>query len=61
MKSPFWVNNVYGIGFWLKKYAYYPQWLPLCNYIEHGISLSDVIPKHEKETEATKTRNTHET
>jgi hypothetical protein len=53
MKSPFWVNNVYGIGFWLKKYAYYPSWLPLCNYIEHGISLSDVIPKHEKETDAT--------
>lgn len=53
MKSPFWVNNVYGIGFWLKKYAYYPSWLPLCNYIEHGISLSDVIPKHEKKTDAT--------
>jgi hypothetical protein len=53
MKSPFWVNNVYGIGYWLKKYAYYPSWLPLCNYIEHGLNVSKVIPKHEKETEAT--------
>ena len=50
MKSPFWVNNVYGIGVWLKKHSYYPSWLPLCNYIEHGINLSDDVPKHEKET-----------
>ena len=50
MKSPFWVNNIYGIGVWLKKFTFYPTWLPLCNYIEHGIILSDDVPKHEKET-----------
>jgi len=51
MKSPFWVNEVYSIGHWLKKYALYPTKLPLCNYIDHGMP-DDTIPKHEIENEA---------
>tara|TARA_B100000963_G_scaffold335460_1_gene329598 strand:+ start:2031 stop:2906 length:876 start_codon:yes stop_codon:yes gene_type:complete len=47
MKSPFWVNEVYSLGFWLKKYSFYPSKLPLCNYLDHGVSLSDKIHKHE--------------
>lgn len=34
--TPFWVNNVYSLGYWLKDYGYYPKCLPLCSYMDHG-------------------------
>jgi FkbM family methyltransferase len=52
MKSPFWPNDIYSLGYWLRKYARYPNWLPLCNYIEHGVSTLDLICAHEKENDA---------
>ena len=50
--SPFWVNNVYSLGYWLKDYGYYPKNWPLCNYIDHGVTLFDTIPPHETENDA---------
>lgn len=51
-KSPFWINEVYGLGYWLKDYAYYPQKFPLFCYMDHGVALYDTIPPHEKENNA---------
>ncbi|HMD01140.1 MAG TPA: hypothetical protein VKH37_13350, partial [Ferruginibacter sp.] len=45
--SPFWVNNVYALGYWLKDYARYPKSWPLCTYMDHGMTLVDTIPEHE--------------
>lgn len=52
MNSNYWVNNVYGLGIWLKDYGYYPNCLPLCNYMDHGMTLADQISPHEIENDA---------
>ena len=52
IKSPFWVTEVYGLGYWLKDYGYYPKRFPLFCYMDHGNSLFDTIPAHEKENDA---------
>jgi FkbM family methyltransferase len=36
MKSPFWVNEVYSLGYWLKDYGYYPKSWPLFSFMDHG-------------------------
>jgi len=51
-KSPFFVNEVYGLGYWLKDYGYYPKSWPLFTYMDHGTTLSDTIPPHERENDA---------
>ena len=51
-KSPFWVNESYSLGYWLKKYGYYPANWPLYTYMDHGMTLFDTIFPHELETEA---------
>ncbi len=33
----FWFAEVYSIGKYMRKYAYYPHFLPLCVHTEHGI------------------------
>lgn len=52
MTSKYWVNNVYGLGVWLKDYGYYPSGLPLCNYMDHGMTFSDHISPHEIDNDA---------
>ncbi len=52
MQDPFSVNIVYGLGFWLKDYGYYPKHWPLYSYMDHGITLHDTIPPHELNNEA---------
>ncbi len=52
MKSPFWVNDVYSLGFWLRNYGFYPRNLPLFTYMDHGITLFDTISQHEIENDA---------
>ncbi len=46
-KSPFFVNTVYSLGYWLKDYGYYPKNWPLYTYMDHGVALYDKIPPHE--------------
>lgn len=52
MKSPFFINEVYGLGYWLKDYARYPKSWPLFTYMDHGMVLSDKITPHEIENNA---------
>lgn len=49
---PYGINKVYGLGYWLKDYAYYPQGLPLFIYMDHGMVLSDKIYSHEINNDA---------
>lgn len=51
-KFPYWVNDVYSLGYWLKDYAYYPKELPLFTYMDHGMTLFDKIPLHEINNDA---------
>ena len=52
LKSPYWVNETYSLGHWLKDYGYYPGHWPLYTYMDHGMSVTDLIYPHELETEA---------
>ena len=52
MKSPFFINEVYGLGYWLKDYAYYPKSWPLFTFMDHGMALSDRVTPHEIENNA---------
>ncbi len=52
MLSPFFVNEVYGLGYWLKDYGYYPKKLPLYTYMDHGMTFNESIPIHELENSA---------
>lgn len=33
---PYWTSSVYGFGKWIRIYAYYPPFLPLCIYTDHS-------------------------
>jgi hypothetical protein len=48
--SPFWTAELYGFGLQISRYGFYPYFLPLCVYTDHGPGYYDEIPKHEKET-----------
>ncbi len=36
MPSPYWTAEVYGFGKYIREYGYYPFFLPLCVYTDHG-------------------------
>lgn len=50
--SPFWTAEIYGFGRQISKYGYYPYFLPLCIYTDHGPGYYDEIPIHELESGA---------
>lgn len=52
-RRPYWTANVYGFGRWIRRYGYYPPFLPLCIYTDHAPGES-VQPhfKHEIESSA---------
>lgn len=51
--DPYWTTKVYSLGKYLREYGYYPSWLPLCVYIDHGVVCSEQKPfKHELESDA---------
>jgi len=52
MVSPFWVNDVYSLGYWLKDYGFYPKRFPLFTYMDHGNTLFDTIAQHEIENDS---------
>lgn len=50
VQKPFGGNNYehyYGMGYWLKKYAYYPTSFPLCLHLEHGPNINNEFVKHD--------------
>jgi hypothetical protein len=51
-KSPYWVNNIYGLGYWLKDYGYFPKNWSLQCYMDHGALIDDVVYPHEIENMA---------
>jgi hypothetical protein len=48
----YWTSEIYGFGKWIRQYGFYPKLLPLCIYIDHGISLNEQPAKHELESDA---------
>jgi hypothetical protein len=34
--APYWTAEIYGFGKYIRKYAYFPSWLPLCINTDHG-------------------------
>jgi hypothetical protein len=39
---PYWTANIYGFGKWIRRYGYYPPFLPLCIYTDHGLGSEDM-------------------
>ena len=52
MPDPYWPTRVYSIGKHLREYGYYPSWMPLCVYTDHGAVDSYKPAKHELESDA---------
>lgn len=52
MRSPFVGNELYGLGYWLKDYAHYPQRFPLCTFMEHGAGSLEDAAEHEVKNNA---------
>jgi hypothetical protein len=50
--DPYWTTTVYSLGKHLREYGYYPSWLPLCVYSDHGLRSSYTPFKHELESDA---------
>ena len=50
--SPYWTAEVYGFGKYIREYGYYPFFLPLCVYTDHGPGGIDEPAKHELESPA---------
>jgi acyl-coenzyme A synthetase/AMP-(fatty) acid ligase len=49
----FWTAEAYGFGKYIRKYGYYPWFLPLAIYTEHGVGHLHERPyKHELESYA---------
>ena len=48
----YWTSEIYGFGKWLRKYGFYPSFLPLCVDIDHGVPLDECPAKHELESDA---------
>ncbi len=50
---PYWTASIYGYSKWIRRYGYYPPFLPLCIYTDHGPGDSSRSPyKHELESDA---------
>jgi FkbM family methyltransferase len=48
----YWTSEIYGFGKWIRKYGFYPSWLPLCIDVDHGIPFDEYPAKHELESDA---------
>lgn len=50
---PYWTAGIYGFSKWIRRYGYYPPFLPLCIYTDHGPGDMIGSPfKHELESDA---------
>ncbi len=52
ISPPYWTAEIYGFGKWIRKYGYYPSFLPLCIFTDHGPAQTGVISPHELESDA---------
>ncbi len=46
-ESPYWTSEIYGFGKYLREYGFYPSWLPLYVYIDHGAATAEIPFPHE--------------
>lgn len=51
-KKLFWTSEVYGFGPVIRKYGFFPRFLPLNIYLAHGITMFSEPAKHELENDA---------
>lgn len=49
---PYWTSEVYGFGQGIREYGYYPSWLPLFIFTDHGVSRDVSICNIELEHDA---------
>lgn len=50
---PYWTSGIYGFSKWIRRYGYYPPFLPICIYTDHGPGDFAASPyKHELESDA---------
>ena len=52
IKYKFWTAEVYSIGKYMRKYAFYPHFLPLYVYTDHGVGGFGGVFKHELENDS---------
>ncbi|MCF8236485.1 MAG: hypothetical protein K9J33_16860 [Bacteroidales bacterium] len=52
VQSPYWTAEIYSFGKYIRKYGYYPPFLPLCVYTDHGPGGRWGPHKHELESTA---------
>lgn len=52
LNSPYVPSNIYGLGKHLKAYGFVPDSIPLCVYMDHGVTFADKIPPHEINNDA---------
>jgi hypothetical protein len=51
--SPYWTAEIYSLGKYIRKYGYYPSFLPLCIYTDHGAGIIGCPPyEHELNSDA---------
>jgi hypothetical protein len=50
--APYWTANVYSFGKYLREYGYYPSWLPLCVYTDHGVNIQHKPFENELDSDA---------
>lgn len=51
-RIPYWTSEVYGIGEGIREYGFYPNWLPLYIYTDHGVARSGIVGRNELENDA---------
>ena len=50
--APYWTAEIYGFGKYIRKYGYYPSFLPLCIDTDHGAGRVDHPFNHELESDS---------
>ena len=50
--SPYWTAEIYSFGKYIREYGYYPFFLPLCVYTDHGPGYVNPPLLHELESDA---------
>lgn len=48
----YWTSEVYGTGQGIREYGYYPNWLPLYIFTDHGVSRGSLFSKAELENDS---------
>jgi hypothetical protein len=50
--SGYWTSEIYGFGKYIREYGYYPKWMPLKIFTDHGPAQNDFPIAHELESDS---------